>query len=191
MKADTGLKRIFRKLYALLDRKQKRNFVIILIIMMVSAALSQMTPKAVGWLTDDILQQDQVQFLKVIPLLVLILFINVANELIKILRRILVEDTATKTEKKGRGMVILSLLKAPLSYFKNNMTGNIHGRLNRCLEGTVKLEKLMFMDFAPAIFNSIAAIAVIFTTLPVILALPMMLVIPIGTAIVFRQISTQ
>ena len=85
MKADTGLKRIFRKLYALLDRKQKRNFVIILIIMMVSAALSQMTPKAVGWLTDDILQQDQVQFLKVIPLLVLILFINVANELIKIL----------------------------------------------------------------------------------------------------------
>ena len=121
MKADTGLKRIFRKLYALLDRKQKRNFVIILIIMMVSAALSQMTPKVVGWLTDDILQQDQVQFLKVIPLLVLILFINVANELIKILRRILVEDTATKTEKKGRGMVILSLLKAPLSIRENSI----------------------------------------------------------------------
>ena len=140
---------------------------------------------------DDILRQDQVNFMKVIPLLVLILVINVVNELIKILRRIMVEDTATKTEKKGRGMVILSLLKAPLSYFKNNMTGNIHGRLNRCLEGTVKLEKLMFMDFAPAIFNSIAAIVVIFTTLPVILALPMMLVIPIGMAIVFRQISTQ
>lgn len=186
-----GLKNIFQKLYALLDRKQKRNFLIIIIIMMVSAALSQMTPKAVGWLTDDILRQDQVNFMKVIPLLVLILVINVVNELIKILRRIMVEDTATKTEKKGRGMVILSLLKAPLSYFKNNMTGNIHGRLNRCLEGTVKLEKLMFMDFAPAIFNSIAAIVVIFTTLPVILALPMMLVIPIGMAIVFRQISTQ
>ena len=47
------------------------------------------------------------------------------------------------------------------------------------------------MDFAPAIFNSIAAIVVIFMTLPVILALPMLLVIPIGMAIVFRQISTQ
>ena len=47
------------------------------------------------------------------------------------------------------------------------------------------------MDFAPAIFNSIAAIVVIFTTLPVILAFPMLLVIPIGTAIVFRQIKTQ
>ena len=111
--------------------------------------------------------------------------------MIKIIRRVLVEDTATKTEKKARGLVIRSLLKAPLSYFKKNMTGNIHGRLNRCLEGTVNLEKLLFMDFAPAIFNSIAAIVVIFMTLPVILALPMLLVIPIGMAIVFRQISTQ
>ncbi len=71
------------------------------------------------------------------------------------------------------------------------MTGNIHGRLNRCLEGTVKLEKLIFMDFAPAIFNSLAAVAVIFTTLPFVLALPMLLVVPIGTAIVLRQIKTQ
>ena len=60
------------------------------------------------------------------------------------------------------------------------MTGNIHGRLNRCLEGTVKLEKLIFMDFAPAIFNSLAAVVVIFTTLPFVLALPMLLVVPIG-----------
>lgn len=88
-------------------------------------------------------------------------------------------------------MVISSLLKAPLNYFKEHMTGNIHGRSNRCLEGTVKLEKLIFMDFAPAIFNSIAAIVVIFTTLPINLALPMLLVIPIGVVIVFKQISTQ
>ena len=71
------------------------------------------------------------------------------------------------------------------------MTGNIHGRLNRCLEGTINLEKLLFMDFAPAVFNSIAAIIVILLTLPVALALPMLLVIPIGIAIVIRQISTQ
>lgn len=191
MEHKTGLNRILQKLYALLDWKQKRNFIFILIIMAVSAILAQLTPKAIGWLTDDILMQEQLEFLKIIPVLLIILVVNVVNELIKILRRILVEDTATKTEKKARGIVIGSLLKAPLSYFKENMTGNIHGRLNRCLEGTVKLEKLLFMDFAPAIFNSIAAIVVIFTTLPVILAFPMLLVIPIGMAIVFRQIKTQ
>lgn len=87
--------------------------------------------------------------------------------------------------------MIKSLLMAPLSYFRENMTGNIHGKMNRCLEGTVKLEKLLFMDFAPAVFNSIAAIITIFITLPIILALPMMLVIPIGIFIVFKQINSQ
>lgn len=186
-----SLRHILGKLYGLLDFRQKRNFVFIIFIMMISAGLTQLTPKAVGSLTDDILVRDQVHFLKVIPFLVFILAVNVVNELIKILRRILVEDTATGAEKKARGLAVSSLLKAPLEYFRENMTGNIHGRLNRCLEGTVKLEKLLFMDFAPAIFNSIAAIVVIFTTLPVILALPMLLVVPIGIAIVLRQISTQ
>ena len=182
---------IFQKLYGLLERRQKVIFLIIVLIMILSAGLSQMTPTAIGWLTDDILSYERISFLKVIPFLVFILIVNVVNELIKILRRVMVEDTATKTEKKARGMVLVSLLRAPLSYFKENMTGNIHGRLNRCLEGTVRLEKLVFMDFAPAIFNSIAAVITIFCTLPVVLVLPMLLVIPIGTAIVFRQISTQ
>lgn len=159
--------------------------------MIISAFLAQMTPKAIGWLTDDILSKDSISFEKVIPFLIFILIVNVVNEIIKILRRVLVEDTATRTEKKARGMVIKSLLMATLSYFRKNMTGNIHGRLNRCLDGTIKLEKLLFMDFAPAIFNSIAAIITIFITLPIALALPMMLVIPIGVFIVLKQINSQ
>ena len=186
-----NLKYVLKKLYNLLNRRQKITFIIIIIIMIISAGLTQITPKAIGWLTDDILNQNEVAFQKVIPFLILILVVNIVNEVIKIIRRVMVEDTATRTEKNARGMVIKSLLMAPLSYFRENMTGNIHGRMNRCLEGTVKLEKLLFMDFAPAIFNSIAAIITIFLTLPVILALPMMLVIPIGVFIVFKQISSQ
>ena len=188
---NNSLKSVLMKLYKLLNKRQKITFIIIVIIMIVSAALTQITPKAIGWLTDDILTQNEVAFQKVIPFLLLILVVNVVNEVIKIVRRVMVEDTATRTEKNARGMVIKSLLMAPLAYFRENMTGNIHGRMNRCLEGTVKLEKLLFMDFAPAVFNSIAAIITIFLTLPVILALPMMLVIPFGVFIVFKQISSQ
>ena len=188
---NNSLKSVLMKLYKLLNKRQKITFIIIIVIMIVSAALTQITPKAIGWLTDDILTQNEVAFQKVIPFLLLILVVNVVNEVIKIIRRVMVEDTATRTEKNARGMVIKSLLMAPLAYFRENMTGNIHGRMNRCLEGTVKLEKLLFMDFAPAVFNSIAAIITIFLTLPVILALPMMLVIPFGVFIVFKQISSQ
>lgn len=113
MESKKGLKLVLKKIYNLLDGKQKRNFVLIILIMIVFAVLSQITPKAIGWLTDDMLIQNQINFLKVIPLLFLILAVNVINELMKILRRIMVEDTATKTEKKARGIVITSLLKAP------------------------------------------------------------------------------
>lgn len=186
-----NLIKVLKKIYKLLDTKQKLRFILIIIIMIVSAALAQMTPKAIGWLTDDILTKNEISFNKVIPFLVFILIVNVVNEVIKIFRRVLVEDTATRTEKKAREMVIKSLLMAPLSYFRKNMTGNIHGRLNRCLDGTIKLEKLLFMDFAPAIFNAIAAIITIFLTLPITLAMPMLLVIPIGVFIVLKQIKSQ
>lgn len=186
-----NLIKVLKKIYKLLDTKQKLRFILIIIIMIVSAALAQMTPKAIGWLTDDILTKNEISFNKVIPFLVFILIVNVVNEVIKIFRRVLVEDTATRTEKKARGMVIKSLLMAPLSYFRKNMTGNIHGRLNRCLDGTIKLEKLLFMDFAPATFNAIAAIITIFLTLPITLAMPMLLVIPIGVFIVLKQIKSQ
>lgn len=186
-----NLKKVLGKIYRLLDFKQKIKFLIIILIMIVSAVLTQMTPKAIGWLTDDVLNVNGVTFEKVVPFLILILVVNVGNEIIKIIRRVMIEDVATRTEKKARGMVIKSLLMAPLSYFRKNMIGNIHGRMNRCLDGTIKLEKLLFMDFAPAIFNSVAAIITIFLTLPITLALPMLMVIPIGVSIVLAQINSQ
>lgn len=186
-----NLKKVLGKIYRLLDFKQKIKFLIIILIMIVSAVLTQMTPKAIGWLTDDVLNVNGVTFEKVVPFLILILVVNVGNEIIKIIRRVMIEDVATRTEKKARGMVIKSLLMAPLSYFRKNMIGNIHGRMNRCLDGTIKLEKLLFMDFAPAIFNSVAAIITIFLTLPITLALPMLMVIPIGVTIVLAQINSQ
>ena len=120
-----------------------------------------------------------------------ILLVNVVNEVIKVIRRLIVEDMATQAEKSARQKATSSLLLAPMSYFRSHLTGNIHGRLNRSLEGTVKLIKLMFMDFAPAVTTGLAAIVTIFTQLPPLVACLVILVIPVGTGIVFRQISTQ
>lgn len=191
-KRNNDLKLVLKKIYKLLERKQKMIFMLIIIIMIASAALTQITPIAIGWLTNDILGKSELSFEKVVPYLILILVANVVNETVKIVRRVLVEDVATKTEKKARGMVLKSLLMAPLSYFRANMTGNIHGKLNRSLDGTVKLEKLLFMDFVPAVFNSIAAIIAICTTdQPILLTLLMILVIPIGVFLVLKQIKSQ
>ena len=175
----------------MLNKRQKINFIIIIFIMILSALLSQLLPLSIGKLTDDILNQENLSFSAIIPFLLFILIVTVSNEIIKVIRRVIVEDTCTRCEKNARSQAVSSLLHAPLSYFKENMTGNIHGKLNRSLEGTIRLLKLLFMDFAPAIFSGIAAIVVIFSKLPLFLSILMLFVIPIGIIIIFRQISTQ
>lgn len=183
--------KLFKQVFAFLHKKQRIQFVAVLVILAVSAVLTQFTPLAVGYLTDHVLAEQGIMFRKVLPILVFILVVNVLNEVIKVIRRLLVEDTATYVEKTGRQKAADSLLKAPLVYFRGNMTGNIHGRLNRSLEGTTKLIKLIFMDFAPAVATGIAAIVTIFVKLPLPIALLTILVIPVGTGIVLRQITTQ
>ncbi len=184
-------KSLVKRIYQMLNKRQKINFVIIIIIMIVSAFLSQLLPLSIGKLTDDVLNQESLSFIQIVPFLIFILVVTVSNEIIKVIRRVIVEDTCTRCEKNSRSNAVSALLHAPITYFKENMTGNIHGKLNRSLDGTIKLLKLLFMDFAPAVFSGVAAIIVIFTKLPLFLAVPMLLVIPIGVAITFRQISTQ
>lgn len=191
MRAGGRGRQIVKNIFELLDRRHRRRFLWIAVILAVSAALSQLTPLAVGYLTDHVLTGGRADFLSVVPILLVILVVNVAGEVIKVVRRLMVEDTATQAEKSARGRATDSLLHAPLSYFRSHMTGNIHGRLNRSLEGTVKLIKLLFMDFAPAVTTGIAAIVTIFVQLPAPVAALVILVIPVGTFIVLRQISTQ
>ena len=181
-----------KQIFGLLQKRQKRSFWIVLLILAVSAGLSQILPLAVGYLTDRVLvDRANISFQTTVPVLLVILITSVVNEIIKVIRRLLVEDASTQAEKEARNRAAASLMLAPMRYFRQNMTGNIHGRLNRSIEGTTKLVKLIFMDFAPAVATGIAAVFVIFSQLPWQVALLMVLVVPVGTLIVMRQISTQ
>lgn len=182
---------LFHKIYDILDKKQKASFLLVLLLLGLSAILSQITPLAIGYLTDKVLAEDEIIFASVVPILLVILAVTVTNEIIKVIRRLIVEGVATKVELNARTKASSSLMTAPLSYFRKNMTGNIHGRLNRSIEGVSKLVKLVFMDFAPAIATGIAAIVVIFSQLPPLIALLIISVIPVGLIIVWRQIKTQ
>ncbi len=185
------LRRLGGKLYRLLGRTHKLGFVAITFMMLFSAGLNQVVPLAIGHLTDSVITESSLTLETVIPYLFLILCGIVLNEFLIVARRLVVEDTATRTDKTARQNAIAALLHAPLAYFRTHMTGNIHGRLNRSLEGTTRLIKLLFMDFAPSVFSAAAAIVVIFVKLPLLVAAVTVLVVPIGTLIVLRQISTQ
>lgn len=90
---------VFKKIYHLLEKRQKLSFFVIVIIMIVSAGLSQVIPLTVGTLTDHVLQMEHISFWSIVPYLLFILTASIVNEIIKIARRLIVEDTCTKTEK--------------------------------------------------------------------------------------------
>ena len=90
MRAGGRGKRIVKNIFGLLDKRHKRRFLWIAVILAVSAALSQLTPLAVGYLTDHVLTGGRADFLSVVPILLVILVVNVAGEVIKVVRRLMV-----------------------------------------------------------------------------------------------------
>ena len=55
-----NLSNVLKKIYKLLDKKQKIRFIIIIMIMIISATLAQMTPKAICLLKYYILYKDSI-----------------------------------------------------------------------------------------------------------------------------------
>ena len=59
-------KGIYRKIFKMLTKRQKINFIIIIIIMIISALLTQLLPLSIGSLTDDVLSRDNLSFVSVL-----------------------------------------------------------------------------------------------------------------------------
>ena len=55
MQKPENRRKIWKSIFGLLPRRQKSGFFLILLILGVSAVLSQLTPLAVGYLTDHVL----------------------------------------------------------------------------------------------------------------------------------------
>ena len=66
---------LVKRIYQMLSTRQKVNFIIIIIIMILSAFLSQLLPLSIGNLTDNILNQQNLSFTKIIPFLIFILIV--------------------------------------------------------------------------------------------------------------------
>ena len=75
--------RIYKKIFKMLSKWQKVNFMIIIFIMIISSLLTQLLPLSIGNLTDNILTQEELSFLNIIPFLAFILVVTVSNEIIK------------------------------------------------------------------------------------------------------------
>ena len=73
------------------------------------------------------------------------------RELLQVVRRYLVENTCTRIERHMSVRVISHLMQADLSELTHEKVGALHGKIFRSIGGYMRLLRLSFLDFVPAL----------------------------------------
>lgn len=174
-----------------LAKKEKTNLVVAVILMLLAGVLVNLPAVILGKFVDQIIDLKNPTFALALPFLGIIIVIVLLKEALTIIRKYLVENIATQTEKKLTVLVVGHLLKTNLNEFINKyQIGALHGKIFRSIQGLIKLIKLGFLDFFPTFFAALAALAIAFYQKPA-LASFMILVIPAGLFIVIKQVASQ
>ncbi len=112
------------------------------------------------------------------------------RELLQVLRRYLVENTCTRIERRTTVGVVSHLLQADLSGLTHEKVGALHGRIFRSIGGFMRLLRLSFLDFFPAVIVGAFAIATAVWKQPW-LGLVMLCVIPASMGLTVWQLISQ
>ncbi len=183
----TGIKRAVD----LLHPRDKRNLVVATIIMFFTGILTNIPALILGRLVDKLTSNNKLQFNIVIPFIALMIVVILAREALNVIRKLLIENIVTHTDKEQTVSVISRLLKTDIGEFLyKQQIGSLHGRIFRSMQGLSRILKLAFLDFMPIFFTAIAAIGIAFLQKP-LMASVMILVIPAGLYLIFWQVSSQ
>lgn len=180
----------FRRALYLIDSQEKITLIIASVLMAIAGVLTNLPAVILGRLVDRIVGVKNLEFSLAVPFILLIVFIILIREILTIVRKYLIENIATQTEKKQTVAVIEHLLKTDIGTINETQIGSLHGRIFRSIQGLVRVIKLGFLEFLPIFFSAVAAIAIALSQKP-FLASVMILVVPTTLFIVIKQISSQ
>lgn len=180
----------FKRSLQLIDRKEKVILFIASLLMAIAGVLTNLPALILGRLVDKIAGITNLEFSTVIPFISLIIFVILIREILTIIRKYLIENIATQTEKKQTVAVIEHLLKTDIGIINQQQIGSLHGKIFRSIQGLVRIIKLGFLEFTPIFFSALAAVGIALLQKP-FLATVMILVIPTTLFIVIKQISSQ
>lgn len=179
-----------KRTLSLMQPSEKRVLILASILMLIAGILTNLPALILGRLVDRVIQTPNFDFGLALPFISLIVLIILIREVINVVRKYLVENIATQTEKKQTIAVISHLLKTDISSIQSQQIGSLHGRILRSIQGLVSMIKLAFLDFFPLFFSGLAAIFLALYQKP-LLASVMILVIPTGLFLIIKQISSQ
>lgn len=180
----------FKRTWVLISKKEQFLLIFATLIMTVTGLLSNLPAVYLGKFVDQLTDNASFSFTEAIPFILLITIIIIIREVLTVVRKYIVHKVATQTEKNETVEVIQKLLEADMTFINEQQIGSLHGRVLRSIQGLVRLIRLSFQDFLPVVFSAVAAIVLAFLQKPVMAGF-MILVVPTGLFIIFKQISSQ
>ena len=181
---------LWRELWAHLSSRDRSLLASATMVMLLACALTAVLPVLIGQLVDHVLKGNAVSVSGAAGPLAVIGGLVIAAQILQVIRRQFVEVVATGFERDIRHTTYGHMLRIDLDHIRHGKVGAIYGRVNRSIEGAVKLLKLGGMDLFPAVTLATAAIVVAFTRNPLVAA-AMAGVIPTGFALVRWQVANQ
>jgi ATP-binding cassette, subfamily B, bacterial len=144
-----------------------------------------------GRLVDGMLGPGAKDVMTAAPFVGWLALALVIREALTILRKYLVENTCTAAYKAKTVEAVAHILRLDLhSFGPEQRVGGVQGRMQRSVEGYVRLIKLCFLDLLPAVITAACALAVVASRNPMLMVL-MAAVIPAGLAIALLQVKAQ
>lgn len=180
----------FKRSMRLTGKLEKTYLLIASFLMLIGGILTNLPAVILGKLVDLMAGNTRFEFEITLPFIGLIISIILVREILTVLRKYLVENAVTQTEKKQTVEVVRHLLKTDISFLNSQQIGSLHGKVFRSIQGLVQIIKLGFLDFLPTIFSAGAALVIAFLQKPS-LAVIMTLVIPTSFFIIIKQIASQ
>jgi ATP-binding cassette, subfamily B, bacterial len=114
----------------------------------------------------------------------------VVREILNVLRRYLVTNTCTRINRDMSLQLVQHMMSVSLATLQCEKVGTLQGRILRSVDGLVRFLRLNFMEFIPAVFTGLFALAAAIYKAP-LLGLVMLGVIPVTIILTIRQLLSQ
>ena len=159
-----SIARCGRQVWMMVPRARKLALAAALAVMAVVGFTNARIPLAIGALVDRVqkgveagldrgaIWQVALFYLGMIGLAFLV------REVMNVLRRYLVESVCAQVDKDLCVRLVGHLMMVDLGRMSREQVGSLHGRIHRSVEGFVRLLRVTFLDFIPAILFGVFAL---------------------------------
>jgi ATP-binding cassette subfamily B protein len=188
--------RRFRRAWQVIPGRYRVTLLVAAVAIAAVGACNAAFPLLLGWLVDGIHtgavsgDADGAIYQQAALVLGAIAVVYVLREVLNFVRRGLVENTCARLQRDTYVRVLDHLVRVDVDEFSREKVGTLHGRVFRSVDGLIRLTKLGFLEFFPAVFTGLFALTAAVIKKP-ILGVVMVAVIPASVYLTVRQIMSQ